>query len=69
MQHSTLSDSQLIYTALHGWANHLETGIVSLSAKHARAQGKTECIHVLNETQLSLISRLRKLADTYKPKK
>jgi hypothetical protein len=54
------TDKEMAAAALTYWANSIETGEMTLSAKDAEAQGKP--FNALSVDQMALIIRLRKLA-------
>lgn len=55
------TDHELIRTALHLWANHIETGNVALSARDAVHAHKP--FKALSNDQMKLVVRLRELAE------
>ena len=62
--HSELvSDESLIHNALQRWANYIETGTVTLTAKDAQ-QAKRP-FKALDHQQMKLVVRLRDLAAQY----
>lgn len=54
------TDSEKISRALLVWANHIETGNVSLSAGDMTNMGQKP--KAINEDQVSLVAELRELA-------
>lgn len=50
----------LKYYALNYWANYIETGDLTLSAKDAKKQGKE--FNALSESQMETVLTLRELA-------
>ena len=56
-------DEVLVRNALQMWANHIETGTVTLSAKDAKAVGKP--FKALDSYQMKMVIRLRELADKF----
>lgn len=54
-----MTDRELAAMALSLWANHIETGSVSLSAQDAARMGKS--FNALNAEQIQLVQRLRQL--------
>lgn len=54
------TDEQKIYHALTLWANHIETGHITLGAQDAQKQGKT--LNALEPSQMKIVLRLRELA-------
>ena len=57
-----MNDSELQCNALQMWANYIETGAVTTSAKDAKNAGREIDIRALNENQMMLVLRLRGLA-------
>ncbi len=55
-------DTHVKAHALNMWANHIETGDVTLSSNDAIRMKKFETLKVLTDDQKKFISRLRKLA-------
>lgn len=55
-----LNDKELISFALNQWANIVETGTPTLSARDAAQQKKSYA--ALTEDQMELVLRLRRLA-------
>lgn len=58
-----MSDQELIEIALNQWANHIETGNIVLSARDAFQAKKP--FRALDEDQMELVLRLRRLAKTF----
>ena len=58
--HEEWTDQQLISHALNMWANYVETGNVSMSAKTAKEMN--EEVNTLNSRKKELVDRMRKLA-------
>lgn len=56
----TWTDQELISNALNMWANYIETGNVTMSAKSAKEMN--EEVYTLNYRQKELVDRIRKLA-------
>lgn len=59
---SNMSDSELRAHSLLLWANHIETGDVSLSGGDLHAMGRTKQLKRLTEDQQALVIRLRALS-------
>jgi hypothetical protein len=57
-----LKDNELISRALDYWANHIETGLMAMSASDCVQRGKMEHIISLTPHQNALVNRLRILA-------
>lgn len=62
---STDSDGTLVYYALNGYANWIETGDFLLSAKDAEARRKP--FKALELAQMRRVLRLRGMADYFLP--
>lgn len=68
-----MTDDELISHALTVWANHIETGTVTLSASDASAQNAARKpsdqlrISSLNPDQVKLVRRLRSLSSAHRP--
>jgi hypothetical protein len=56
-------DSELLFYALHNWANYVETGEVTMSAKDA--QNAKHPFNALSREQMAMVLRLRDLADAH----
>lgn len=54
-----MSDRELAAMALSLWANHIETGSMSLSAQDAARMGKP--LNALKDDQQQVVQRLREL--------
>ena len=57
------TDRELIFRALNYWANHIETGKISMSANDAYNYERGELCKRLDYNQMVLVERLRNLAD------
>jgi len=55
-------DAELKARALDLWANHIETGDLTLSATDARERNTPERLRTLDEGQQRRVERLRRLA-------
>ena len=55
----SMSDRELAAMALSLWANHIETGVMTLSAQDAANMGKP--INALSQDQQKVVMRLREL--------
>jgi hypothetical protein len=60
--HPTMPDTELRSHSLAMWANHIETGDVSLSAGDLKNMGRAKDIKPLGADQLELVRRLRALS-------
>lgn len=60
--HSTKSDNELRAHSLGMWANHIETGYVSVSSTDLQMMGRAKDIKKLEPEQVDLVRRLRDLA-------
>jgi len=58
------SDEDLIYLALHQWANYIETGDINMSAQDAHNQDRK--FNALSTKQMKFVVRLRELGNTIK---
>ena len=47
------------------WANHIETGDVSLSPADCVASGAAAKVNVLDDSQRALVARIRELGDSF----
>ena len=56
-------DEVLVRNALQMWANYIESGNVTLSAKDAKEAGKP--FRALDSYQMRMVIRLRELADKF----
>lgn len=65
MQH--MSDQQLQEHSLLMWANHIETGDVTLSASDLHAMGRAQQAKSLSDSQRAFVLRLRQLAKNQRP--
>jgi hypothetical protein len=63
MDYIERTDDHLVHTALEMWANHIETGNVTLSTSDFVRSGRD--VKELSEEQQTLVSRLRKLSEKY----
>lgn len=54
-----MSDRELAAMALSFWANHIETGVMTLSAQDAAKMGKP--FNALSQDQQKVVMRLREL--------
>lgn len=56
-----MTDAQIRAYSLNMWANHIETGDVTLSARDAQGMGRKS--RALDPKQAEFVSRLRSLAN------
>lgn len=56
-------DNIIIAYALNLWANHIETGNISLSAEDARNMNNNNLIKNLDEEQINFVKRLKDLSN------
>jgi hypothetical protein len=63
---SKLSNRQLIAQAVDFWANHIETGDMTLSA--VEAQHRKKPFNALEKSQMQLVLRLRKISERQRKK-
>ena len=55
-------DNEIKFYALNMWANHIETGNVSMSAEDAHKRNEKVSLKYLDENQQKFVIRLRELA-------